>query len=293
MGKNKKENKKDNKKNEEIKKLKDKQELPKQDKKSEVNEAIAEDKVSGSADESNEFDNLSILGKRVRIENGDELIKEEEVEEEHSFLWKIRHFWDYNKSTVIVCTVIAVTIILFIRAVVLELREPQIYIAMMNAYLESPGAVTYGDDFGNETGLDPDDGKIQFDTDFVHPYDLANNPMASDSIIASIQRYSAAHTNSYIDVTITSNWVIDEYQKANAFYDLREIYTEDELDEVKDSLYYTENQYGEIVPVAIIVNGIREINELYPNGDTVVIGIPKYTKRLDMAKKFIAWFLGN
>lgn len=237
--------------------------------------------------------NISILGKRVRIENADELVKEKEVEENHSIRWKIGHFWDYNKSAVIVATIIVVTIILFIRALVIEFRQPQLSIAVINAHMDLPGDVTYGYDFGNETALDPDDGKIVVDTDFKHPYDLANSPLATDDVIASIQRYSAAHTNSYFDVTITTNWVVDEYQKADAFYDLRDIFSEDEIDKISDRLYYSENEAGEKVPASVIINGIRDVDDYYNEGETIVIGIPRYTERLDIAKKFIAWFLWN
>ncbi|MDD6328802.1 MAG: hypothetical protein PUA62_10210 [Lachnospiraceae bacterium] len=202
---------------------------------------------------------------------------------------KIGYFWDYYKWTVGVVVGLALCILLLVRAVIIEMKPPIIYIAMMNAHMESPGDATYGDDYGNQRGLDPKSGRITLDVDFLHPELITDADLKNDTIIASMQRFSASVTTGNIDIAITNPWVLRDYMENNVFHDLRDVYTEEELAQFGELLTYEKNASGEVVPVGIIINGHRDIDSFYEEGETIVIGIPSDSTRVERAKDFIAW----
>ena len=75
------------------------------------------------------------------------------------------------------------------------------------------------------------------------------------------------------------------------FYNLEEIYTEEELKQLEDLLWYEADSTGKQVPVGVIINGHRDIDSFYDEGEVIVIGIPRDSKRVERAKDFVAWML--
>ena len=45
------------------------------------------------------------------------------------------------------------------------------------------------------------------------------------------------------------------------------------------------------MPVGVIINGHRDIDSFYDEGEVIVIGIPRDSKRVERAKDFVAWML--
>lgn len=219
------------------------------------------------------------------------LKKKEEGLKFDSFKEKIAYYWDYYKWTVGVAVALVFIALMLVRSVIIEMKPPIIYIAMMNAHMDSPGDATFGDDYGNQRGLDPKSGSIKMDTDFIHPMTIDDAALKNDTIIASMQRFTAAVTTSNIDIAITNPWVLKDYMENEIFYNLEEIYTEEELKQLEDLLWYEADSTGKQVPVGVVINGHRDIDSFYDEGEVIVIGIPRDSKRVERAKDFVAWML--
>ncbi|MDD6136189.1 MAG: hypothetical protein PUB54_03325 [Lachnospiraceae bacterium] len=217
--------------------------------------------------------------------------KKEEGLKFNSFKERIEYYWDYYKWTVGVAVALVFIAFMLVRSVIIEMKPPIIYIAMMNAHMDSPGDATFGDDYGNQRGLDPKSGSIKMDTDFIHPMTIDDAALKNDTIIASMQRFTAAVTTSNIDIAITNPWVLKDYMENEIFYNLEEIYTEEELKQLEDLLWYEADSTGKQVPVGVIINGHRDIDSFYDEGEVIVIGIPRDSKRVERAKDFVAWML--
>ena len=189
--------------------------------------------------------------------------KKEEGLKFNSFKERIEYYWDYYKWTVGVAVALVFIAFMLVRSVIIEMKPPIIYIAMMNAHMDSPGDATFGDDYGNQRGLDPKSGSIKMDTDFIHPMTIDDAALNNDTIIASMQRFTAAVTTSNIDIAITNPWVLKDYMENEIFYNLEEIYTEEELKQLEDLLWYEADSTGKQVPVGVIINGHRDIDSFY------------------------------
>lgn len=263
-----------------------------------VDEAVEDNQEKDQikeTEESEKRDDTEI--KKVRTIHGHQIDLEEIKEKDeglkfNSFKERLAYYWDYYKWTVGVAVVLGIIVLTLVRAVMIEMKPPIIYIAMMNAHMDSPGDATYGDDYGNQRGLNPKSGRIMMDTDFVHPMTVDDAALKNDTIIASMQRFTAAVTNSNIDIAITNPWVLKDYMENEIFYNLQEIYTAEEIKEFEDEdlLWYEKDSSEKLVPVGIKINGHRDIDSFY-NGEVIVIGIPRDSKRVERAKDFVAWML--
>lgn len=254
-------------------------------------EAKSDVKAEAKPDTKTETD-----AKKDRTVHGHQIEPEEIKEKDkgpkfHSFKERVGYCWDYYKYTVGVAVVLGFIAFMLIRSVIIEMKPPIIYIAMMNAHMDSPGDATFGDDYGNERGLDPKSGRIVMDADFLHPMTVDDAALKNDTIIASMQRFTAAVTNSNIDVAITNPWVLMDYMENEIFYNLEEIYSEEEQKELESLFWYETDSTGRLVPVGVIVNGHRNVDTFYDEGTVIVIGIPRDSKRVERAKDFVAWML--
>lgn len=211
--------------------------------------------------------------------------------EEMSTKEKIAYFWDYNKATLGVIIGISIVLILFIRAIIIELKPPLLYISMSNAHMETSADATFGYDYGNDRELNTKKGKITMDVEYVYPEEITDLTLAQEQITASIQKYASAITNSYIDASIATDWVIKEFQMADCYTDMRELYTEEQMQAFgEDRWYWAVDEAGTKIVAGIIINGLRGIDDFYDEGETVMIAIPYSSKRKDIAKDFILWF---
>lgn len=255
------------------------------------------DKSSETVEDTSSEEGSEKPVKKVRTVHGQQIDLEEVKEKEEglkfdSFKERVAYLWDYYKWTVGVAVALGLIGFMLIRSVIIEMKPPIIYIAMMNAHMDSPGDATYGDDYGNERGLNPKTGRITMDVDFVYPMTIDDAALKNDTVIASIQRFTAAITNANIDIVITNPWVLKDCMENELFNNLQEVYTDEEIKafDEQDLLWYEADLTGNLVPVGVKINGHRDIDSFY-NGEVIVIGIPKDSKRVERAKDFIAWML--
>lgn len=219
-------------------------------------------------------------------------IKESEPVREMSFSEKAEYFWDYYKWAVIIPVIVIAIIVAFISSYINENKEPAIHISLMNGKMNEASDVTLGDDYASARNIDTEKTPVSVESNLYQPEIMDAEAAANESAVASIQKYDAMLKYGRTDVTITTSWVVEEYEAADAFVDLKEILPVTLYNDVEEYLFYAPNSKGEKIPVGITLEHIPEVKRFYPE-ETPIITISAFTDRVDNAIDFIRWLVGE
>lgn len=203
---------------------------------------------------------------------------------------KIGYFWDYHKWKVILPVIILIFGISVITSFRKESRDLTLYIAMMNAQMDTAEEPQFIEDYGADENIDTGALPIRIETGLYHP--KPDGGSIDEVTAAGIQKYRALLLNGYADVTITTEWVIDEYESANCYLNLQEVLPQQFYHSIEDKLYYVANENGDEVPVGIYVEKTRTMREYYED-EKPIVTISAFSKRTDNAVEFIMWLLEN
>ena len=207
-----------------------------------------------------------------------------------TLLQRLGYFWDYHKWKVLVPAIILVFAVSMITSYRKEAKELTLYIAMMNAHMDSPEDVDFGEQYAADRQIDTQKLPVRMETNLYHPRPEIS--AVDETGIASIQKYQALLTNGNVDVTITTSWVIDEYGKAGCYLDLSKVLPLPLLDSVSEKLYYAADGSGNKVPVGIYVDQTKTMKRFYTE-EKPIVTISAFSGRTDAAIDFITWLLAN
>lgn len=213
--------------------------------------------------------------------------KEKESEEKQSLPHKIRDFWIYEKWKVIIPIIVLVIVVTSIQSFLNETKEVSLFIAMINPVLYSSKDVTFQDTFAEEYQLDTKQYPIRIDTSMIHPEVVDEQTAANPMVVASIQKYQNYIANGEIDVTITNDWMVKDYEQAGVFMNLKEALPDEVFSRIEKYIIYHENDKGENIPVAIDLEKLEIVNQYYV--DKPVLVIPASAKRPETAIHFVEW----
>lgn len=150
---------------------------------------------------------------------------------------KLSYFWDYYKihTLVIICAVIFV--ISFIRQIQ-ENKPYAFYAVLINALngLDSNDInVIWENEFLEYAGIDSETYRVCIDTSITQSSDGG-----SQYEMANRQKMAAMMHAGDIHVIIADTETFEDYAHVETFYDLSQIFTEEELAPYADFLYYTD-----------------------------------------------------
>lgn len=166
----------------------------------------------------------------------DEIREQQRKTKDMSWKGKLQYFWDYYRYHTLAAIIITFMAVSLIRNV--AMAKDYIFNALMlNAYDLSSQALS--DAFAQYAGLDTDTYECFIDT--TTSMSLDNH---SEYEMANAQRIVAMVQTQDLDAVVFDSEMFNNYSYNQMFYDLREIFTEDELSGYKDRLYYIE--YAEI-----------------------------------------------
>ena len=233
---------------------------------------------------------------RITMEGLNEkpLKERQEVEKDtrlkRTFRQRIGYFWDYHKWKVIVPTILLLVAISVIISYQQETRELTLYVAMMNAHMDSPEDADFGERYARDRGIDTRKMPVRMETNLYHPESGAE--ATNETSAASIQKYQALLTNGNVDLTITTAWVIDEYEKAGCYLNLQQALPSQLYESLSGKLYYATDQNGNQIPVGIYVDQTEIMRKFYKDEKPIVV-ISAFSKRVDTSIDFIEWLLTN
>ena len=201
---------------------------------------------------------------------------------------KITYFWDYHKWKVLIPAAVLVFIITFISSYLEETKEPALVIAIVNGRDTASGEILISEEYIKERRIDVEKTPLRIESGFIHPKVMNETALADSATVAGIQKYAAMLTGGTIDVTISTTWAVEEYEKADAYCNLKELLPSGLYEELEEDMFFCKDQSGTSVPVGICLDSDSCLGGFYENG-IPVLTVSAYSKRKEEATAFIEW----
>ncbi|MCR4792926.1 MAG: hypothetical protein K5871_09250 [Lachnospiraceae bacterium] len=159
----------------------------------------------------------------------------EEIKEK-PFSYKLEYFWDYYKFHVI-GIIVAVIIVVSIVKTIASYRDYALCVIMVNteAITADEAAIEWASDLEQLLDVDTDKYQVYIDTSI-----MIGNGINSNIEYAAMQKLTAYLTSATIDVFIADTASYEEYCQNRNLCDLRDIFTEEELEQMAGRIYYTD-----------------------------------------------------
>lgn len=206
--------------------------------------------------------------------------------------WKkrLQYFWDYQKWYVIMPLIIIFFLVTFISTYIEENKEPALCIAMVNSESGLDAGTLFTITYPEENGIDTEKTPIRLEYGLTHPKVVDEMVASNQSQMALIYQYQGILLNGTLDVTLATTWVVEEYEKADAYCDLRDILPKTYLEKMENRLFYCKNKDGQEVPVGIMVDDLKILGEFVEEGKPVFT-VSAYSNRKTEAVEFIIWVI--
>ena len=218
----------------------------------------------------------------------DEIKEQKKKFKELSLSEKFQYIWEYYR--LIIAAVIAVILVIasFIHAYIRNNYDTVCDIAVcdgkLTGYDTDDDLLTTG--FTNYLGIDGKKERIHID----YSYTLEEKFLDQDPQISKEKIYVLSQTNNlygymseYKDIEHVC------FDTSCFFYDLRELFSTDELDELSEYIIYHTHSDGETIPVAIDLSNAPEITKTYLTMDQPCYGIVQSARHPENAADFIRY----
>lgn len=204
-----------------------------------------------------------------------------------SFKQKIIYFWDYEKWYVIIPIVSILIVASLIGGFIRAHKERTLVVTVVNSYMDDANSVTFDRNYMEARGLDQEKVPFEVETDFVFP-EVMDEVGASDNFaVASIQKFQALLMSEGMDVTIATDWVLEEYEVTDSFCNMEEILAPEVFEKLKDKMFYCKDSTGALIPIGVYADEFPEISKLYEKQP--IIAVFSNAKHIENGADFIAW----
>ncbi|WP_026511910.1 MULTISPECIES: hypothetical protein [unclassified Butyrivibrio] len=225
------------------------------------------------------------------------------------------YFWDYYKIHVIVGVIALATIISLVHDITSQKPYALSATFVNTASMEEPDTLIAG--FAEYEGIDTT--KFNISIDASSTIDMQNPDQYT---IANSERIYAMIAAKDLDLIMADETIFDNYSKNEMFVDLREYFTESELNALGDLVFYVDPaQYhsnqpyselendalnpesskkedlpvsdpSELIPVGIILKDNPHLTAIsYYPGQAPIIGLATASERSETAADFIRYLL--
>lgn len=167
----------------------------------------------------------------------DEIREQHQKAKKMSTKGKIAYFWDYYKIHTIAAICVIICAVSFVRQIAAN-KPYAFYATLLNAVIDTENTDTseiWENEFQEFAGIDPDAYKVCIDTSMSlssggdSQYEMANR-----------QKIVALMHAGDIHAIVADTETFESYAHAETFYNLSDIFTEEELAPYADLLYYTD-----------------------------------------------------
>ncbi len=197
---------------------------------------------------------------------------------------KLEYFWEYYK----IHTIVAVTVIALIASLVHAWATSKDYalsIVMINSIADSFEGVTdtWTGDLTSILDFDTKEYEVAIDTTVM----LGMGSASATQEYSSSQKVAAMVSSQSIDIITADTSIFEQYAQNGFFTDLRDIYTEEQLNALNGQIYYTDmstaSDYDDINDDVISRQAAYNVDHHDPSAmkDPVPVGIfPDESSRL-------------
>lgn len=168
-------------------------------------------------------------------------LREEEKErwkeiKDKPFKYKLGYFWDYYKG-VCLGIIIAIIVIVSIVRTVASYRDYALCVIMVNTepITADEAAIEWKSDLEDQLNVDTDKYQVYIDTSIS----IGGGANANVEY-AAMQKLTAYLTSATIDVFIADTSIFEEYCQNGNLFDLRDVFSEEELEAMSGMIYYTD-----------------------------------------------------
>ncbi len=201
---------------------------------------------------------------------------------------KISYFWYYYKFYVIGVIVGIICLIIFIRGYMESMKEPSIYVALINSGYMSIAETSLMDDYVESRNINTASSPARFDISISMTQGTADN-----ASVANSQKLMALFQTHAMDVIISDAWVLEEYASLSAFGNLEALLPEDLYEKVQDRLYFYTFPDGSRIPIGFYGDELPKLMEDpgHSKDTPPVVAISGTTDRPESAVDFIRYLL--
>ena len=164
------------------------------------------------------------------------------------FKEKLEYFWEYYKIHTLVIATVLILAISLIRARV-NARDYALSVVMVNSIAAQLDDIDmdWKADLSERIEYDPKKYEIFIDTGMI----LGQDTESANQEYANLQKLAAMISAQTIDIFIADTEIYERYAQNGYMYDLRDIYSAEELEKLSDIIYYTDaatfSDYGDDV----------------------------------------------
>lgn len=217
--------------------------------------------------------------------------KKLEKKSDKSIKKKLEYFWDYDKWYVIIPLLLLMFVIFTVRGFLQENRKASVYISMINCkdeYSVDEYLTAYSD-LLQKQGRTKE--AFRLEGGLIQPEVVDEKAAADTMVTASIQRYQAEVISKRSQAVIASDWVIRDYGAADAYCDLRDVLTPEQLEQLQDDLFICKNMEGKEIAAGVYLKS--KIFEDAYNGNAPVFAIASYLEDKTVAVEFLLYCAGE
>lgn len=195
---------------------------------------------------------------------------------------RLEYFWMYYKIPFIAAVLIVAVIIYFGYAKISE-KENAFSAILLDVHTDVPEE-TLEEEFAGYSGIDTSEYDVTISTSL-----LFSDSSSGSYAMASLARLYTQIGTEELDVCMMTEEDFEQYAQAGSFLDLRDIFSEEELEQFPK--LYTDGEgkvlgvYGDDLP------GIRRIDGYSDNETESVGGILYNTRHSETAKQFLEYLL--
>lgn len=241
----------------------------------------------------------------------DEFREERQALKDASFKKKWEYFLDYYKWYVIG----GIAVIAFVISIVhnaLTAKESALFGYFLNTYADAEQNDVFLNEYAAAAGIDTKEYELTIDSSLQY----TNGGMDQNSYY-TIQKIMVTIAATDVDFLAGNEEAFDYYATSDTFFDLREIYTEDELEKYQDYIYYIDmavvreksaivdsgdfeeyvapvydhfapEEMTDPVPIALCIQDCPKLaNIYYFKEGPIPMGVVVNTEHLDATKQFI------
>ena len=201
---------------------------------------------------------------------------------------KLEHLWEYYKWVLVVLVVVGFILYISIVGYSSARVEGLFYGEAVNLDFDTPGVEYLQKGFLEHLGGVKGDQKVSlFMSNLV-----VGNDSTYDNYYAPLMRTSSEITNGTLDYMLTDSSALTCYFNEEILLDLRELFTQEELDAIGENLVYVlYEETGEKIPMAINVTDSAFMVNRLNHKTTAYLCFVAGTERLDTCKVFYEYFM--
>ena len=241
----------------------------------------------------------------------DEFREERQALKDASLKKKWEYFLDYYKWHVVIIAA-ALCFVISMGYNILTAKDTALFGYFLNTYADEDQKEVWLNEFGTASGIDLKEYDFMLDTSLQY----TEGGMDQNSYM-TIQKIMVTMAAAEVDFLAGNAVAFDYYADIDTFFDLREIYTEEELKKFEDYIYYVDmdvvrersaivdsgqfadyvtpvydhfapEEMGDPTPIGICIQDSEKLKGTYFFKDgPIPLGVVVNTEHLDTVKQFI------